>query len=129
MDHLYPHGRCLLWNGMLLSWHVTCDSIIALSYLVISCVLYIFSRHIDTSQVISRWAFNSFATFILACACTHVMDIVVIWWPAYYFHGVVKTVCAAASLSTAVILFNLFRNFDAIEDKLKEHPVTVKDAP
>ena len=130
MEHLYPHGRCLLWNSPLITWHVISDSIVALAYLCIAICLFVFARYIAASQSISQWAFTSFGTFIMACSLSHVMDAVVFWYPWYVIQGFVKTICAAASVSTAVVLVGLLRRFIVKEhDEVKEHPVISKDAP
>lgn len=105
------HGWCFLWQPDMIAWHTISDAFIALSYLAISLSLLSFRRYIAREQQLSRWAFASFATFITACGLTHVMDIVVIWQPAYMLQGAVKSVCAVASVSTAVILAGLLRDF------------------
>jgi light-regulated signal transduction histidine kinase (bacteriophytochrome) len=50
------------------------------------------------------WILVCFGTFILACAATHVMEIVTLWWPAYHTSVAVKVACALASAATAILL-------------------------
>lgn len=107
----HPHGTCFLWMREMIAWHVISDALIAMAYVVISFALIIFRSHISLSQALPRWAFASFGTFIFACGMTHVMDIVVVWFPIYVAQGTIKTICALASISTAAILVGVLRNF------------------
>jgi len=111
MSMFSPHGMCFLWHGDMILWHSLSDAVIALAYAIISAALLIFRRYVSTEQILSRWAFASFATFILACGMTHVMDMLVIWNPWYVAQGIVKSVCALASISTAFAVLGLLRKF------------------
>nr|WP_217589842.1 PAS domain S-box protein [Burkholderia sp. GbtcB21] len=48
-----------------------------------------------------------FAVFILACGTTHLISILDIWQPVYWLDASVKTITAAASLATAVVIWPL----------------------
>jgi PAS domain S-box-containing protein len=48
-----------------------------------------------------------FAAFILACGTTHFFEVWTLWHPDYGIQGLIKAVTAAASLSTAVLLWPL----------------------
>ncbi|HDR9494609.1 TPA: PAS domain S-box protein [Burkholderia stabilis] len=48
-----------------------------------------------------------FAVFILACGTTHLISILDIWQPVYWLDASVKTLTAAASLATAVVIWPL----------------------
>lgn len=98
-----PHGYCLLWQKGLVSLHVVCDGLIAFAYIMIPIIIYLFVQtKRSTDNGILFWLF---ATFILACALTHLMDIVVIWYPWYYLQGIIMAFAALASLLTVVILW------------------------
>ena len=45
----------------------------------------------------------AFGTFIVACGATHLMELVTVWWPVYPLSAVVKVICAAASVPTAIL--------------------------
>jgi hypothetical protein len=48
-----------------------------------------------------------FALFIFLCGTTHLMNILVLWYPLYYVEGFVKIATAAASLATALMVYPL----------------------
>jgi hypothetical protein len=111
MQHFMAHGWCFLWNPELLTLHVMSDASIAVAYFIIGISLIIAYRRTpkQVTTMIPRWAFRSFATFIIACACTHIFEIVVIFDPLYFDQGIVKLITAVASVSTAVIVLSLAR--------------------
>src|ERR1700749_4325044 len=51
--------------------------------------------------------FVCFAVFIVACGTTHLLEIWVIWYPAYWLSGIVKAITAMASVPTAILLVRL----------------------
>jgi hypothetical protein len=48
-----------------------------------------------------------FAVFILACGTTHFLDVWTLWRPYYGIQGLFKAITAAASMTTAVLLWAL----------------------
>jgi PAS domain S-box-containing protein len=104
-DGFMPHGMCYLWQPGILSLNVVSDGLIALAYFSIPFTLLHFVR--------KRWdleysgIFVNFAVFIIACGCTHLMEISTIWYPTYWIAGLVKAITAVASLATAYLLFKL----------------------
>jgi diguanylate cyclase (GGDEF)-like protein len=98
-----PHGFCYLWNPRLLGLHVLSDAIIFLSYLSISCTLaWLLYR--ERRRIPFAWIFVAFGVFIIACAGTHAMDIIVLWNPFYWLQADIKVVTAVASFLTAASL-------------------------
>ncbi|AOR73172.1 hypothetical protein BBJ41_37155 [Burkholderia stabilis] len=81
------------------------DAIIALSYYSIPVALWIFARR--RTDLPFSWLFLMFAVFILACGTTHLISILDIWQPVYWLDASVKTLTAAASLATAVVIWPL----------------------
>ncbi|RQT62259.1 PAS domain S-box protein [Burkholderia cepacia] len=81
------------------------DAIIALSYYSIPVALWIFTRR--RTDLPFSWLFLMFAVFILACGTTHLISILDIWQPVYWVDASVKTITAAASLATAVVIWPL----------------------
>lgn len=104
---MHPHGFCLLWDGPLVGTHVLADLAIAMSYFMIPVVLW-GVRSLFNWQV-ARTLLALFGVFIVSCGMTHVMDIVVLWYPLYWLQAVVKAVTAAASLGTLYFLLRLIR--------------------
>ena len=100
-----PHGFCLAWDPPLLWLHVVSDAAIALSYYSIPLALtYFVLRRRD---LVFGWVFLLFATFILACGSTHLMDIWTLWHADYRAQGLLKALTAIVSVLTAALLWPL----------------------
>src|SRR5438874_1840112 len=97
------HGHCYLWNPALVRLHVWSDLAIGISYVAISLMLVHLVRRAKR-DIPFHWMFLAFGTFIVACGCTHFMEVWTIWTPVYWFSGVVKVVTALASVATAIVL-------------------------
>ncbi len=104
-DGFMPHGHCYLWEPGILWLHITSDALITLAYFSIPFTLIYFVRRRKDLEF--NWMFVCFAVFIVACALTHVMEIVAIWYPLYWLSGVIKAVTALASVPTAILLVKL----------------------
>ncbi len=81
------------------------DTGIALAYFTIPLALAIFARR--RSDLVFRPMFWLFATFILLCGTTHLLDVVTLWVPAYGLEAMVKAATAIVSMVTAVALWRL----------------------
>jgi two-component system NtrC family sensor kinase len=100
-----PHGFCFLWNPHLLWLHVVSDSLIALAYFLIPLALIrIVSKRKD---IPFNGIFFCFATFIVACGITHLMEVITLWHPIYWISGGLKALTAVVSLATFVLLLKL----------------------
>jgi len=100
-----PHGMCYLWQPGILSLHVISDALITLAYFSIPFTLLYFVHERKDLQF--NWMFVCFAVFIVACGATHLLEIWVIWNPAYWLSGAVKAITALASVPTAIMLARL----------------------
>ena len=100
-----PHGHCYLWRDDLLLLHTISDSLIVLSYYSIPVALWVLVK--KRTDLAFDWMFIMFATFILACGTTHIFEIWNTWNGNYYMEGVAKAITAAASVTTAVLLWPL----------------------
>ena len=100
-----PHGYCYLWNTGLVWLHLTSDSLIVLAYCAIPLALVQFVR--KRRDLPFHWMFVCFGVFIVACGATHAMEVWNLWHGQYWLAGVVKAITAAASVGTAVLLFQL----------------------
>jgi PAS domain S-box-containing protein len=100
-----PHGMCYLWQPEILALHVVSDGLITLAYMSIPLTLVYFVR--KRADLRFHWIFWCFATFIIACGLTHLMEIWTIWRPAYWLSGGIKAVTALASVVTSVLLIKL----------------------
>ncbi len=102
---LMPHGQCYLWNPVLVSLHALSDSLITLAYYSIPLTLTSLIRQrrdLPFTQI-----FWLFAAFIVACGTTHALEVLTIWYPAYWVSGVFKGLTAVVSLYTAFTLIPL----------------------
>jgi two-component system cell cycle sensor histidine kinase/response regulator CckA len=97
------HGHCYLWDPGLVRLHVISDLIIGVSYVAISATLVYLVRRAKKDVPFS-WMFLAFGTFIIACGCTHLVEVWTLWTPVYWFAGAVKLLTAAASVTTAIAL-------------------------
>jgi len=98
-----PHIYCYLGKPTLVWTHVAADLLTGLSYVSISGTLayLVYKGHPD---IPFHWMFLAFGLFIVACGCTHFMEVVTIWIPVYVLSGTVKVVTALASVTTAALL-------------------------
>jgi PAS domain S-box-containing protein len=100
-----PHRYCYLAQPDLIWTNVIMDGLIAASYVVIfACLFWIVAQLRSTPQTRTYlWVFVAFGVFIVACASTHFMEVVTIWWPVYRLSVAFKLACALASVATAVL--------------------------
>lgn len=100
-----PHGYCLSWSPRLVWTIALSDAVIALSYYSIPVALVHFVRR--NRDLRFDWMFLMFSAFIFACGTTHLIAILNIWRPAYWFDAWIKLATALISLSTAIFLWPL----------------------
>jgi PAS domain S-box-containing protein len=99
----HPHGYCFLWQPTLVGLYVGADLTIGLSYLAISATLLHLVRQARGMLPFS-WLFVAFGLFIVSCGLTHFMDVVTLWYTAFWVSADVRVVTALASFATAVAL-------------------------
>jgi signal transduction histidine kinase len=89
----------LVWSN------VTMDVLIAASYVVIVvCLFWVLGKLRRLPEIQSfLWVFIAFGVFIGACASTRVMDVVTLRWPLYWLSVSLNVVCAASSVTTAIL--------------------------
>jgi len=102
-QNFIPHGFCLAWEPALLGLHVVSNSVIAVAYYSIPfALIYFISRRRDLAF---RGIFALSGAFILACGTTHIMDVVTLWYPAYWLDGFIKFFTAVISIFTAAAMW------------------------
>lgn len=106
-----PHGHCYLWIPSLLWLHVLSDLMIGIAYLGISLLLYSFVRKI---RLPFSPVFIAFGLFIGLCGLTHFMSVWTVWNPDYLVDGILKAATAAASVATAIGLFFIRPQIEAV---------------
>ncbi|WGS86710.1 EAL domain-containing protein [Methylomonas sp. UP202] len=112
MQAYMPHGQCYLWQSDLLLLHTVSDALIVLSYYSIPfAMVYVLKRRQDIQF---GWVYWLFGLFIFLCGTTHLLSIWNVWVPDYWASGLVKLATAAASLTTAVLIWPLIPKILAI---------------
>ncbi len=103
MTNFMPHGYCMRWDFWLLVQHVVSDLLIAAAYFSIPAALMtVVHRRRDLSFGLLCWLFS---LFIFSCGVTHLFEIYVLWRPEYWLAGWAKVFTAAASVTTAIVLW------------------------
>ena len=100
-----PHRFCLASNPSLVTLHVLSDAMIFIAYSCLSVGLLLFVK--QRVKAPFDYIFRFFAHFIFACGCTHLMGIIVQWYPVYWLDGIVKLWTAVVSLITAYLVVKL----------------------
>ncbi|WP_288362421.1 ATP-binding protein [uncultured Spongiibacter sp.] len=100
-----PHGHCYLWNEQLVFLHVLSDTLITLSYFTIPLALIVLVKRRDDLKF--NYMFLMFAVFIFACGTTHLVNILNVWYGAYWLSGTIKAITAIASIGTAILVWPL----------------------
>jgi two-component sensor histidine kinase len=98
-----PHLYCYLRNPALVWTHVAADSLIGIAYFSISVTLA-YLVYEGWRDIPFQGLLTAFGVFILACGCTHLVEVVTVWVPIYVFAAAVKIVTALASVITAAVL-------------------------
>ena len=100
-----PHGHCYMWQPHILWTNVIADLLIAAAYFSIPIALMVFAnKRPDIGYQKVVWLFS---LFILFCGITHLFGIVTIWQGMYGWHGLLKSMTAAVSISTAIYLYRI----------------------
>lgn len=112
-----PHGYCLSWSPFLLRLHVFSDVLITLAYFSIPVMLIYFVR--QQPNFAFRRLVHLFSGFIIACGITHLMSLLMIWWPGYWLEGFFKAITAMLSVFTAVMLWKVVPDVLTYSSRLK----------
>lgn len=100
-----PHGHCWLWTPGIFWMQLIGNGIVALAYYSIPIVLFKLMR--GREDLPYPHVFALFGLFILFCGTGHVIDIITIWVPIYWFDAFWDTGTGAISIATAIVLWPL----------------------
>ena len=100
-----PHGYCFTWSPTLLWSMVGADAVIAAAYYSIPLALIVLVR--KRRDLSFNWIVLMFSGFIFACGTTHLVAIWTIWRPDYWLDALAKTLTAAISIVTALMMWPL----------------------
>ncbi|MEQ8407878.1 MAG: response regulator [Gammaproteobacteria bacterium] len=104
LSNFMPHGMCYMWRWDLLLLHVGSDVLIAAAYFSIPAAMLVLVRK---RPEIPAKIILLFVAFILLCGITHVINIIVVWYPAYGIQGIFKLATGIVSVITAAYLWPL----------------------
>src|SRR5262249_14147593 len=97
-----PRWECGAWSSGHGWLHIISDAGVWSAYLAIPCVLAFFAlRRRDVPFRTILWLFGA---FILACGTTHLMEVIIFWWPVYRLAGLIKLGTAIISWTTVIAL-------------------------
>ncbi|HEX4896401.1 MAG TPA: diguanylate cyclase [Solimonas sp.] len=125
-DGFLPHGYCFAWSPELLWSMVVSDVVTGLAYYAIPVTLIAFVRRRKDLRFNS--VFLLFGAFIFACGTTHFIDLLNIWYPAYWLDAQVKLATAAISLTTAIMLVLLLPKIHAWLDERAQAQLALQTA-
>lgn len=93
-----PHYVHFVDDPELLWFLVASHALISLSYLLIpAALLYFLWRRKDVFFSSIFWLF---AAFIVLCGMTHLMHIIIFWYPIYWLEGIILFMTALVSIGT-----------------------------
>lgn len=102
---LIPHGYCIAWDPSLLTAFVVGNLLIALSYFAIPLVILRFVRQrTDIDYKSLHWLF---AGFIVTCGITHLLHVIELWYPVYYWEAFFDLLTALVSVIAAIMLWRI----------------------
>ena len=96
-----PRGGCYAWHAGVLWLQVLSNSFIALALLVVAGTLA-YLIHAGKRLPFKRAA-GVFGTFIVACACTYLLDVLLIFYPLYWVDAAMRVTAAVASVCVALL--------------------------
>lgn len=104
------HGNCYVWRPEILWLHVISDVVIAAAYFAIPVtLLYIIRQRPQAFP--NRWIAYMFSVLISTSGLLHIMSIVTIWYPIYFWEGLMKAATASVSFSAAILFVPLAPRF------------------
>lgn len=104
-----PVNGCLradAWPGELIALHVVGDGLTFIPYVGIPVVLVVMIWMKLKARPAAE-LLPLFGAFIVLCGFVHLDDIITIWWPAYWFTGIVKLATGLVSTATLIKLIQL----------------------
>ncbi|MCC5642871.1 response regulator [Nostoc sp. CHAB 5824] len=85
-----PHGHCYLWKPGLVWLHLTSDALTAIAYYSVAiAIVYFRNERKDLPANTVTLLTGYFFVFAL-CGTTHIMGVVTLWYPIYWFSGLLK---------------------------------------
>jgi len=102
-DSWPPRWYCGRWSTFHGWFYIGSDFLIWLSYFTIPAILFFF-LYKKKENIPFRGVFVFFIGFILLCGLTHLIDVVIFWWPAYRLSALIRFGTALVSMGTVFAL-------------------------
>lgn len=96
---LHAHGYGYLWRPWLISLHIVSDSLIAGACFAIAIWIVILIRTRAPLPMMVTYVYWSL-TFLICFGFVHVVEIITIWEPWFYFSGYLKALTAFVLLGS-----------------------------
>lgn len=122
MDAFMPRAFCMNGDPALIRWYALNNILIALAYLLIPLFLLGIFREIKWGLLYRyRHLFVMFMAFIVSCSIGHILNVIMLWYPIYYFAIFWDGVTGFVSLITCAFML------PALIDIKNQYLTTKKD--
>jgi serine phosphatase RsbU (regulator of sigma subunit) len=92
-----PHGHCYLWQPELVWLEALSDLFTGLAYYFVGVAIVYFTHgRRDLPSKTVKLLIGTFLVFVV-CGTTHLLGMITIWYPIYWFDGIVNAVNAVTS--------------------------------
>ncbi|MBV6642310.1 MAG: HAMP domain-containing histidine kinase [Cyclobacteriaceae bacterium] len=98
--------NCGIWSPFHGWFSITSDFLVWLSYFTIPGILFFFLHKKQVPKQF-RKVFWLFIAFILCCGLTHLMEVIIFWWPAYRLNTTISFLTASVSIATVFSLVGI----------------------
>ncbi len=106
MIDFMPHGTCFFWDRRILLLSFIGDGMVMTAYFFIPAILVFILK--GRPKIFYTPILALFATFILLCGITHLMDIITVFIPCYFLQGYIKILTGIVSwISFFVLCWNV----------------------
>lgn len=124
-----PRTQCGTWTPVLLRSYVTADLIIAAAYFAIPlCILWAYKRFGRSAPlpIEARIVCALFATFIVTCGCSHLVDAMIFIHPVYRLQTLVLSVTALCSVLAATVMPRLIQKIGVAQQTIKDQEQSIE---
>ncbi|AUI68351.1 PP2C family protein-serine/threonine phosphatase [Beggiatoa leptomitoformis] len=104
LNDFLPHGYCISWLPDLLALHVLSNGITALSYYAVAGAIVYFTHGRTDLPRKTQWLLIGTFVVFAVCGTTHILDIVVFWYPVYWVSGWLGMLNAGVSFYVFIFL-------------------------
>ncbi len=103
--HIEPHSIHFVQNPSLMWFIIIGNLITSIAYFSIPLALVLIGYL--RKEIVNSWLFWLFCAFIFLCGITHLLHVLVFWYPIFAIEAVFDMVTGIVSIVTAVMLWKL----------------------